>query len=166
MARVRFNPKIAARKFKKKITKATNNKALQLDIGSFITERIIFFARKGNPLNNSGKFPKLKKSTIKARRSLKGKKHPAFSPAKSNLTITGQLQDAIGFKRISGGKFEIFVNKSARDESKAPNNRQLSRFLEKIGFVLFTAKGLRRDKKITRHVKKVLLKFLKKELKS
>ena len=166
MARVRFSPAAATRKLQKQVTKATNNPALQGEIGTFLIERIKFNARRGKPLNDSGGFPKLEDSTIKSRRNNKQRKHQAFSPTKSNLTITGQLQEAITFKRIGGGIFELFIDKTRRNEGGKSNNRQISDFLEKIGFTLFSAKGLRRDRKITGRVKQILLRFLRKELKS
>jgi hypothetical protein len=165
MARVKFDPSRAARGFKKRVNKATNDKKLQRNIGDTITDRVKSKARAGNPLNTPGRFPKLKPSTIAARRRLKGKKHPAFSPATSNLTITGQLIDAVNFKRVSGGLFEIFIDKSKRTKSGEPNNRQLAGFLEKRRFTIFSKKGLLRDKTILRSIKKLLRKTLRKKLK-
>jgi hypothetical protein len=166
MARVSFDPDSAARGLKKKVRKATNSKKLQKGIGKTLTDRVKLKARKGRPLNNTGRFPKLKPSTIAARRRYKGRKHPAFSPTKSNLTLTGQLINAVNFKRVSGGLFELFIDKSKRSKSGDPNNRQLSGFLEKKGFTIFSKRGLLKDKTILREVKKLLKKALRKKLKS
>jgi len=164
VARVKFNPSAATKGLKKRIKKATGNKQLKAEYGEFLTERIRFQARKGRPLNDNGRFPKLKPSTVESRRNYRGRKHPAFSPAKSNLTITGQLQDAIKFKRKRSGLFELFVDNSRRKGRGEPNNRELSSFLEKIGFTLFSTKGLKKDKKIPRRLKQLLLRFLRKQL--
>ena len=164
MASVKFNPAIAAKNLAKKIRKATNDKRLEKDICDFMVERVRFQARRGSPLNDNGRFPRLKESTVKSRRNNSQRKHPAFSPGKSNLTITGQLQDAVTCRRKSGGLFELFMKKSRRSERGAPNNRQLAKFLEKIGFTLFSVRGIKRDKKIARRMKQTLLRFLRKRL--
>ena len=170
--RVKFDPSRAAKTVRDEINRATKSNALKEEIGKFITDRVRFQARKGRPLNDNGKFPKLEDSTIANRRRFKGKTSQAFSPAKSNLTITGQLQDAITFVRERAGLFALFVDETARDGSTSSNS-DIDKFLRegiktKDGrikkYILFTTKGIKKDKKIPRRVKQILLRFLRRQL--
>ena len=166
MAKVKFDAAAAANRLKKDIGKALDDGKLQTEMGIFLTERVRFEARKGKPLNNNRKFPNLKPSTVASRRANKEKKHPAFSPGKSNVTITGQLLDAVSFKRVKSRIFELFVKDSKRNKRGDPNNEQVSDFLKDKGFVIFTGKGMKSDKKIPRRLKQILLRFLRKRLRS
>ena len=167
MAEIKWNIGKTAAEIKAKVNRASANKEFEKLIGEFITKRIRSRARKSQPLNDTWHFPNLKPSTIKARAALtKGGRHPAFSPARSNLTISGQLLDAVSFARIDSTSFLIFVAPTERklELGDPPNNQKLAGFLEKLGFVIFTKKGIRLDRKIPRRIKQILLRFLRKEL--
>lgn len=120
--------------------------------------------RSGKQLPSKGsgrakRQPALERSTKKYRNYIKRtptKKHPAFSPNRSNLTISGQLIDALDFKVTRTG-FEVFVKDSNRTaystlglinrakNSTPPNNQKLAEFLADAGrsFVGIDNKGLK-----------------------
>ena len=53
---------------------------------------------------------KIEMEKISIRRNLakSNSTHPAFDPERSNLTFTGQLQNALAFKKLKTGLFQIF----------------------------------------------------------
>ena len=175
MSRVKFDTAGAVSRLKKKINELLVDDNLQTEVGIFLTERIRFEARTGKPLNDSGSFPDLKDSSkgIRAGLAKSNKTHPAFSPDRSNLTFSGQLQDALSFKRIKGGVYELFIKATARQPVKtkggkaikSPNNKKVDEDLRSRGFNLFTGKGLKQNKKIARRIKQILLRFLRRKLK-
>jgi len=167
VAEIKWNIGKTAAEIAKKVKRASSKKKFELLIGEFITTRVRARARKGQPLNNTWHFPNLKPSTIKARKALtKGGKHPAFSPARSNLTITGQLLDAVRFDRLDDTSFLLFIAPTKRklELGTPPNNKQLAGYLEEKGFTIFSKKGIRLDRKIPLRIKQILLRFLRKEL--
>ena len=181
MARIKFDPKVASQRLKKEIEKVSNDKKLEFEYGKFLTERVRFQARKGKPLNKNKKFPPLSEASKNIRKGLgkKNKTHPAFRSDKSNLTFSGQLQDAIAFRRFKNGKFELFVKPTRRRRIEgSPNTLRLnnedidrelrrgvdSRQLGRRKFVLFDTVGLKSDKKIPKRLKQILLRFLRRQL--
>jgi hypothetical protein len=163
---VKFNISGATKDLQRKVKAALDETALKLEMGSFLTERVAFKARSGKPLNDTGNFPPLKDSSKAIRRRDNRRKHPAFSPERSNLTITGQLIDAVSFRQLRDTAFELFVDDTQRFELGAPNNKQVADDLASRDFVIFTANGLKRDKNIPRRLKEILLRFLRRQLKS
>lgn len=175
MPKVKFNANRAGRQFVKDVNKTFKSAALQDKVGNLVVERIQLQARRGKPLNDTKSFPKLTKVTKKIRKRLGGinKTHPSFRPSKSHLTFTGQLIDAITFSISRRTGWIFFVDKSKRrpinlgknkKEEKPPNNEKLSRDLDKRGFILFTAKGLKSDVKLLARIKKIYLRFLRRQL--
>lgn len=168
MAKVKFNTSKLVKELRNVVGDASRNDKFLKEAGDFITTRIKGFARKGRPLNDTRSFPPLFRDTIEARKRIAEstlRTHPAFRPSKSNLTVTGQLIDAVSFRRIRARRFEIFIAPSERDGGDEPNNQKLAGYLEKIGFTIFDKEGIESDGKIPRRFKKLLLRFLRKELK-
>ena len=170
MARLKWQTQLTVRRLNNAVTDASTQEQFKKSVSDFITKRIKGFARKKKPLNAEGSFPPLFESTIKQRKSLKKRKavqtHPSFSPARSNLTITGQLIEAVTCKSFSARKFEIFVANSKREDSGEPTNAQIAKDVAKLGFVIFDKAGIEKEAKIPGRVRQLLLRFLRKELKS
>lgn len=174
MVKVKFDPNKAAKDLKAKLNQVIAEKEVETEIGILLTERVRYEARRGKPLNDDRSFPELKESSKGIRKGLskRNKTHPAFSPDKSNLTFSGQLQDAISFKRLKKGIFELFVNDKKHVAPKYKDgkrgesltNSQIDKDLRKRGFELFTARGLKSEKKIPRRIKQILLRFLRRQL--
>lgn len=167
MPKVKFDISKITRELRNAVDDASRDNAFFKQAGDLVTTRIKGFARKGKPLNSKGRFPSLLQSTIEQRRKIKAagfKTHPAFSPPKSNVTITGQLVDAITFRRKRARKFEIFVAPSKRTFSGDPDNQTLARYLADLGFILFDKEGIEEDGQIPRRLKQLLLRFLRKQL--
>ena len=169
MARVKFDIKKITRELRNAVDDAARNDQFFKQAGDMITTRIKMKARQGKPLNEDGRFPPLFGSTIEARKRIQNstlRTHPAFKPGKSNLTITGQLIDAVSFRRKRARKFEIFVAPSERDGGDEPNNQKIAGYLAGIGFHIFDKEGIEDDGKIPGRLKQLLLRFLRKQLKS
>jgi hypothetical protein len=127
--------------------KSTLNKArpaLLNEIGKTAVRRIKGGTRSPKDRMSNQKIPELKDTTIEHRRYLQrfNRTHSTFSPRRSNLTITGQLIDAVTYSKKSN-QVEIFVKDSARKKYKTggdggthrpPTNQELSQFLSKKGF--------------------------------
>lgn len=174
MAKVRFDINGATKDLQVKVNEALKDERLEKDIGIFLTDRVRFMARSGKPLNNSRAFPSLKDMTIEQRKFLEkyNKTQRAYAASKSNLTFTGQLQDAVAFDRIRAGIFRLFVKDSRRKpyrigrskRGKALTNEEVDKFLRKRGFILFTTKGLKSDKNIPKRIKALLIRYLRRQL--
>jgi len=70
----------------------------------------------------------LKRSYIERRKRAKGT-GSFFGPAKSNLTLTGKMLDAMGFKLKKNG-FSLFINN--RPHSNGNTNKDIAGFVRKI----------------------------------
>lgn len=184
MARVKFNPQISAENLKRELEKAADSTGLNKEWGNFLTERVRFEARRGKPLNDTRSFPELTDASksIRAALATQNPTHPAFSPGKSNATFTGQLLDAVAFERKRSGLFELFVKKSRRRQLVTDRrerqvvfnetvDRRLRRGVSSVQFgtrkfEIFTSEGIKSDKKIPRRLKQILLRFLRRQLRS
>jgi hypothetical protein len=173
MAKVKFDVNKASSDLKNKINNLLKNDEMSTEIGIFLTERVRFEARSGKPLNDDRSFPNLQQSTIDNRKRLSknNKTQQAFRPDFSNLTLTGQLQNAISFKKLKAGVYELFVKDNVRSpykggSGKAITNAKVDEHLRKKKFILFTSKGLKSEKKIPRRIKQILLRFLRKSLRA
>ena len=87
------------KKIRETFKKVRESEQMLRDIGEFTSERIKAQARRGKPLNDDKTFPALKKTSVAIRETLAetNSTHPTFKPSRSNLTITGQLIDAIKY---------------------------------------------------------------------
>lgn len=152
--------------------KVAQDKQMYNEIGVYVTKTVQAKVRTGKPLNNTGAFPALKDTTKKIREKLAkiNETHPNFKPSKSNLTFTGQLVNAIGFKFTGRGFITLLVKDSVRrpyygEYGKTPPlNSELDKDLRKMGFYMFTARGIDRDKQINKRIKAIALKYLRKAL--
>jgi hypothetical protein len=87
--------------------------------------------------SNGQKLKPLKASTIEFRRRWSAFLAKDTSPAKSNLTATGQLLEALYF-RVVGSRFFIKVNTKTRDQGlggddRGLNNDQVRQYVEEAG---------------------------------
>lgn len=102
------------------VLKVTRNQELMRDIGEFSKDRIFKMTKTGKSIfHPSAKTLKeLSWLYVKVRKWWKGKGKPAgayFSPQRSNLTMTGQMLDALKYKYTRGSnKVNIFIEDSSR----------------------------------------------------
>lgn len=113
------------------------------DIGEFTAERIRQQTRIGKDLSDDSKQKSLKPSTILNRQRFA--KFPPiaglsafFRPRKSNLTLSGQLLDAVGYEvNKATGSVEVLVENTGRTKYRSSDkpltNQQLQEFLEQQG---------------------------------
>ena len=113
-------------------------------IGKRAVDYIKGETRSGNQLQDGKKtkFPSLKRSTRNQREYLSqfNRTHSTFSATRSNLTLTGQLVDAVKFE-VNGNTITVFVDKSNRtgyktgsSTLKSITNEALAEFLDDKGF--------------------------------
>lgn len=86
-----------------------------------------------SPVTNN-KLARLRRSTIKRRKKLArvNRTHVDFSPAKSNLTFSGQLLNAISFKRSrkAGGILSVQANIFVKRTKRRPYKGIRKKFLK------------------------------------
>lgn len=122
---------------KEKIKRLTNDDQLLRQIGDRMIQDIQFQARKGTNPVTGGRFIPLSPKWIKEREKIAQAQsvHPAFKSNRSNVTITGQLLDALK-QRVVGRLLVIFFDgihkpyeaKRVRDPGKG--NRKIGKPLE------------------------------------
>lgn len=171
---IKFNRQKLQADIIKRIDKVIDADPLKKDIGIFATTRLRFEARKGTPLNDERNFPPLKPITIDNREYLArfNRTHPAFNEARSNVTLTGQLLNALGFQVISRGVELLFIgerrpyrtgpNSVAND---TPTNQEVADYLAEKGFRVFTKKGIESDRKFSSNITQIVRRFLRRSLK-
>jgi hypothetical protein len=97
---------------------AAHSQKVLNDSGKFFVERIKAFTRSGKSLALGGsKLRDLADITIEFRKEYKkagGLVHETFRPQKSQLTVTGQMLDAVKYE-IDGTKINVFVEGTKRD---------------------------------------------------
>ena len=171
---VKFDELGATRKLLKTFDKVKANKQMNKEIGETTVKRIQGEARRQKPLNAKRRFPSLKQMTVAQRKRLAffNKTHPSFGPGKSNLTLTGQLIDAVVFE-VRNTSIFISVEESRRKgyktgpggrSKKTLTNKELDKILRKIGFKLFTPRGVDSDTKLKKRLKNILLRTLRRAL--
>lgn len=170
---INFNAQAAASKLLKTFKKVQENDQMQKEIGETFVKRIQGAARSGKPLNNNGSFPELKETTKRIKELLKelNPVDKSYKKGKSNVTFTGQFLDAITFKVLRRG-VQIFVEDSARfpvetlrgPEKETPNNADLDKDLRKRGFKVYTAQGIKKNDKLAKRLKSIVLRTLRRAL--
>lgn len=171
---VKFNVQAAVARLEKTFEKVKLNKQMNREIGELVTKDIRFQARRGKPLNKNRKFPDLKGSSIRIREELArfNSTHPSFSPPKSNATFTGQLLDAVTFK-IVRGLVSIFVDNTKRkpiktgrrtSEEEIFNNKEVDEYLRLLGFKIFTAQGVKNEKRLVKRINTIVKRTLRRAL--
>lgn len=175
MAKVSFNSKSAAAQLIRELNKVKKSDRLEADICDFVEETVKRRARSGKPLNDIGKFPSLRELTIANRERLAklNRTHPSFKPGKSNVTLTGQLVDAVTcFFR--GRTFQVGIADTIRKPYKiskkkkqknTPTNSELQGHLLDINknFAIVTAKGLKKST-ILKQLTKLIIKATRRQL--
>ncbi len=175
MAKIKYDPVKATRALKRQIDRALQDKGVQTDLGILLTDRVRTAARKGRPYNDTRRFPALKTLTKKQRKYLErfNRTHPAYKSSRSSLTFTGQLLDALSFRRVKGTLYELYIKDTSRTAyrtgpnsvaKKTPDNETLAGYLDDKGFTIFTAAGLRSDRKILQRAKQIILRYIRRQL--
>lgn len=137
MIKLKYSPLSIAKvedDVKKKIRAITNDDKLLRQIGEVMIKDLQFQARKGTNPVTGGKFIPLSQKWIKEREKIAQAQavHPAFKGNRSNVTITGQLLDALR-QRILGrilviffdGKHQPYSAKRVKDPGKG--NRKIGK---------------------------------------
>lgn len=110
--RVEINEE-SLKKVEANVRKAFDNvvksKEMMNEIGSLLIQDIRFETRRGNSIPFGSKLKPLKDSTIKTRKYLDGRIRTgdAYSPRRSNLTMSGQLLDSLSYIIEGAGKIAI-----------------------------------------------------------
>ena len=174
---VKFNSQSAAKSLAEKFNKVKLNRQMNEEIGEFVVERIKLQARRGKPLNDTGSFPDLKDVSVDIRKALSdvNATHPTFSPARSNITFTGQLINALTFSfNRSEGLIELFVAKTRRNKirrlvqfGRDPQvvfNQTVDRRLRKRGFKMFTPRGVKMNNSVIKRINNIVKRTLRRAL--
>ena len=155
--------------------KVRTSRAMRDDIGQFLVERVKAEARRAKPLNDTRSFPNLKESTKEIRKALAktNQTHPTYKANRSNLTLTGQLIDAIIYKLKSGAVISLeidnnlrrpYVRKNKKPEP-AKTNKQIDKELRERGFELYTAKGIDSEPRILKRINGIVRKYVRRAIK-
>ena len=141
------------------------------EIGEFSVERIYRSTKTGKSLATETSLKTLKEGTIKRRKAYKGSTGEFFKPAKSNLTFSGQLLNALTFRVIRNGVIEVFVKDNMRTPYKGEKssstsfnrdtNADIARKVAEDGRPFI---GM--DKKGVEVIKQIVLRNLRKQLRS
>jgi len=118
---------------KKAFEGTLSNSSLQSEVGTYAVGQMKLYARKATPLQgrNVGSFPsgypRPKTQEQRERLAKYNRTHPAYGRSTPNLTITGQLIDAIKyeFSKTKKGLFiEFFVDGKRKPYMTGRNKRQ------------------------------------------
>ena len=154
-----------------------NKEAHQL-AGEIVEKRIQAEARAGRPLNRERSFPDLKPSTIANRDYLStlNQTQRTFLASRSNLTLTGQLIDAILYElEQDSGLYKILIEvvdskrvpyntgPNSRQQNP-PDNKELAEILAKRGFVLFDGDVVANDDALRKRVSTVFRRALRRAI--
>lgn len=164
----------------KKLSSALNSSELTDIVGKPIVERIKFEAKRGSPLNDEGSFKDLSRLTVENRQRLEkfNKTTTVYKPDRSNLSFTGQLLDAVSYKKIIGkasavvliyfGGSRQMYNTGPRSKAKATKynrtNEALARTLAEIGFKVFTKSGVENKTALIKQITNKIRSYLRKKL--
>jgi hypothetical protein len=108
------------KKFRDDLLRSAKKK-IPNNLGRFLVSQIKKITRAGFQMQHKGgrsKFATLKNDTVVNRIKLSewNNTHKLYAPARSNLTFSGQLLDALTFKYDKGNqKLEIFVDDTQRE---------------------------------------------------
>lgn len=159
-------------KLKDSFRKVIANKEMLNEVGEFAAERIRFQARTAKPLNSNAKFPSLKPSTIKSREYIAkhNQTHETYGASRSNLTITGQLLNAIKHKVVSAGvvAIELVGNhrgyKSGSGQTgRSVANSDIAGWLADKGFVIFD-ESIQDNKTIKARLRSIVLRYVRRAI--
>lgn len=171
------------------LDKAIRNGALLTEIAVFIRDRIYQNTKRGyyaGVRKNLAKFRPLSEGYVAQRRALlkaeakdaktlsrskKSAKKKAlknfgdfFSPARSNLTLTGQMLDALDYRvDVAAGEISVFVEASQRDDDgsgETLTNADVAKKVQEAGRVF-----LRLDDTGIERVKRLVIADLRRRLK-
>lgn len=137
MIKFNFKPlsiKVAEDDVRKKLKKLTQDEELLNQIGDRMIQDLKFQARKGTNPVTGGKFIPLSPKWIKERQKIAEAQsvHETFKANRSNVTITGQLLDALR-RNVLGRKLIIFFDgihkpyKAKRVRNTGQGNRTIGK---------------------------------------
>lgn len=116
------------------------------EIGEITSDQVRGFTRSGTSVATGKSFPPLKPSTIKNREYLAkyNSTHSAYSPSKSNLTLTGELLDSVQTSKVFKGSVTVEPKgthkpyKTKTGKGKSVENAKIFEYLEDKGFEVFS----------------------------
>jgi len=138
---------IIRKKIDIKMKNKLEDSTLLKEIAELVVYNIKGYTRKGKTMVTDGNLKTLEKSTIKNRKYLakNNPTHPSFKPPKSNLTITGQLLDALVYRiKTVGSKITIYFNNNIRKPYKGNKGQPISKTI--TNYDLY--KHLKRDRPV------------------
>lgn len=92
---------------RKSFEKVIRNQTMMKDVSDTIIKDIQFQTRSGKSIPLNQRFPPLTKGWRDRRKEIKSQRHNAFSPNRSNLTLSGQLVDSLKSIVVGAGRFII-----------------------------------------------------------
>lgn len=123
-----------------KIRGAVNDLDLSVlpEIGELVSSRIRAVARTGKTMasGQATKMPALSASYVKDRKRWRArgeKVGDVFSPARSNLTASGQYLDSIKTTKIDKAKAEVVVGATGKRTGESLTNQKLAEYLSEQG---------------------------------
>lgn len=146
------------------VSKLVNTDDLSKELGETVIRGIKGKTRKGLDLVNGGKQGALASSTIAQRRYLDDHNSTAstYSPARSNLTFTGQLLDSLKWFRI-GNIIRIMPTGQRRPykrgSKKSIANQDVANFLKEQG-----REFLGVDNPIKKQLKSIIRNFIRRNI--
>lgn len=123
------------------LEKVLENRALQNEIGNYAVDQIQLQARIGKPMQGKqlGRFPSgyPAKATVEQRKKIAkfNSTHPTYGASNANLTITGQLIDAVKFKwgkERDGVNFVLSVDDNTRRPYRTGPNSKSKRLTNNV----------------------------------
>lgn len=96
--------------FKRRANEAIKQRRLLNRIGEDLAKQIVGSAREGKFIGNGSRLSALDADTVPQRQRLSrsNSTHPAYSPRRSNLTLTGELLDSIKHN-VNESRGEVIV---------------------------------------------------------
>jgi hypothetical protein len=156
-------------------TDILSGSALKKEVGDFAVERLKFQARTGKPFNDRKEFPLLHDSTIDKRIYLAkyNKTHPTYEDGFSNVTLTGEFLDSLGWRDEGGsgaflslaftGMHKFYVGAKGQRISKPLGNDTLAKYLAAKGFKVFDD-SLQTNKQFIGRIKTICMRYIRRGL--
>jgi hypothetical protein len=160
---------------KDRLNRVLSNREMLNEVGTLATELLKFTSRKGTSPQTGEKFKPLSKGWINKRDKISEstRTHQAYSKRRSNLTLTGQLMDAINHSVIGrtiritiDGIHEPYKMKTRNGLStvgKRIRNSDLARYVAEAGRSFFGFSRALEEKLLTQ-AKKIVIRYIRRNL--
>jgi|694.fasta_scaffold02549_29 hypothetical protein len=158
-----------------KLKSVLENKQMLNEVGTLAVDMLKFSSRKGTSPVTGEKFKRLSKPWIKKRAKIaeSTRIHPAYSKSRSNLTLTGQLMDAITHSVVGRTvrivfdgfhePYSIKTKKGISRVGKRIRNADLARFVAEAGRAFFGF-GRVMEQKLLAQAKKIVIRYIRRNI--